>query len=363
MKKITVLFLGKKGAGPLYSLEMAKALQNRVKMQVIISKQCDNIEEWIKFCKNNKFIELCCVNTYTSKGGFLLSFFNIFRHLKIAYQIKRFSPDFVYSPMISLLTPIIYLFLKKSYVVSTLHDPIPHQGENSYFTRFIMWLYLIRSGKVIILSKFFLDYTMSHYGIKQENIVVIPHASVNVAKLPLYNESLFYKLLFFGRIEEYKGIDLLLDSFSILHQEIPRVCLTIAGRGDLSKYSNKLERVKDSLIIENRWIEDNEIVDLISAHDLLVLPYIDASQSGVIPMAFACGKTVVVTNVGGLSEQVPLGTGIIVNPDANEIALNIIELYSNPKQIRIFGENAFEYAKKELSWEHSADLLCKFLSI
>ncbi|NDW08959.1 glycosyltransferase family 4 protein [Dysgonomonas sp. 520] len=362
MKKLTMLYLGRQGAGPLYSFEMAKALLGKVKLQIIVSNQCDNIQDWIQFGKENESVEIYRINTYTSKLSFIISFFNFIKYWKIINQIKEFSPNSIYAPMISLFNPFIYLFFSKRKIVSTLHDPILHEGEKSIFIKFVTWACMKKSGKVIILSKFFLEHTMKHFKKKEKDICIIPHACIDY-NIDRTNNQLSYKILFFGRIEKYKGIDLLLDAFSIINNQDKRISLTIAGRGDLNKYQQKIADLKNYINIQNRWIDDSEIPDLISEHDFLVLPYIDASQSGVIPMAFTCGKTVIVTNVGALSEQVPENTGIIVNPDANEIATNILNLYTNPTNIKQLEDKAYKYAHEELTWTVSAKKLCEFLSI
>jgi glycosyltransferase involved in cell wall biosynthesis len=95
--------------------------------------------------------------------------------------------------------------------------------------------------------------------------------------------------------------------------------------------------------------------------DFVVLPYKRASQSGVVPMAFSFGKTVIATNVGALSEQIPQGTGIVVEPNSTLIAESIDKLYSTPNLILDYNKNAKKYADTELSWEHSADLFHNIL--
>ena len=97
---------------------------------------------------------------------------------------------------------------------------------------------------------------------------------------------------------------------------------------------------------------DEEVAKLLSSVDLIILPYIEASQSGVIPLAFALGKPVVVTNVGGLKEQVPDGCGLIIPPN-NPKALSdaICELYNNPSKILDMGADARIYVSVNvLSW-------------
>ena len=110
----------------------------------------------------------------------------------------------------------------------------------------------------------------------------------------------------------------------------------------------------------NRYIDDDEFQPLLDSVDFVVLPYKRASQSGVIPMCFAYGKTVIATNVGALVEQVPEGTGIITTPDAADICAEIDDLYKKQDKIFQLGSRAKRYAEEELSWDKSAKLLLNF---
>ena len=169
-----------------------------------------------------------------------------------------------------------------------------------------------------------------------------------------------YNILFLGRIEKYKGVDLLLDAFFEVNKKMPNINLTIAGNGNLKPYLPKIKRSEKAITVINKWLEDEEIGDLIYDCDFLVLPYIDASQSGIIPLAFGCGKTVIATNVGALSEQVPENTGVVVDLDYIAISDAIISLYDNSEKIFQLGLNASKYALEELSWHKSSNDLVKF---
>lgn len=197
-------------------------------------------------------------------------------------------------------------------------------------------------------------------GIKK-NICIIPHA--NFSYYSKYNDlaterKIYNKVGFFGRINKYKGLDVLLESWGMIKDTNPKLKLLVAGNGDCQEYVGSFNRYKDSMEICNRWISDEEVAKLLSSVDLIILPYIEASQSGVIPLAFALGKPVVVTNVGGLKEQVPDGCGLIIPPN-NPKALSdaICELYNNPSKILDMGADARIYAQNVLSWDKSAAIL------
>jgi glycosyltransferase involved in cell wall biosynthesis len=87
------------------------------------------------------------------------------------------------------------------------------------------------------------------------------------------------------------------------------------------------------------------------------LPYIEASQSGVIPTAYGFKKPVVVTSAGSIPEIVDDGiTGFIVPPkDVNALAEAIIKLLKDRELRRKMGENAYKKLKKDLSWDNIAE--------
>ncbi len=97
---------------------------------------------------------------------------------------------------------------------------------------------------------------------------------------------------------------------------------------------------------------------------VVVLPYTHATQSGVIPLAYAFAKPVVATNVGCLDEQVIDGkTGILV-PSHDPIALAnaLIKILNNKIEIKKMGIYAHKYMQENLTWEASAKQLVNFIS-
>ena len=85
--------------------------------------------------------------------------------------------------------------------------------------------------------------------------------------------------------------------------------------------------------VENRWVPEDEINPLLNWADIVVLPYREASQSGIAPTALATGRRVIATRVGGLSEQLgssPLAT--LCEPDAASLAAAITQVVKMPRE-------------------------------
>ena len=108
------------------------------------------------------------------------------------------------------------------------------------------------------------------------------------------------RLLMFGRMRAYKGLDLLRDAFATLP---PGFTLRVVGDGPIETLAPGLSALP-GVTIEPRWVTEADIPALIAAHDAVVLPYREASQSGIIPNAQALGVPVVATPAGGLPGQI-----------------------------------------------------------
>lgn len=361
--RISLLFLGSTGAGPVYSLEMAKALaaSRECKLHCIISERVSNLADWENAFINSD-VKLDVVETYShNKISFALNTLAFWKINRICRLIRDFKPDSLYVPFLLTWDFLIYPKLyKEMTIVSTLHDPHPHDTSSNPFSNWITknnkkaYRYV---NDVIILNNGDVQYVKENYC---HNVHVIPHASFSYYVNDVDSDyRIKHTIGFLGRIEPYKGLDLLLDAFSQLDSEYK---LIVAGSGKIDdKIYNK---IKDNEKIEliNRYIKDEEFTGLINRMDFVVLPYKRASQSGVIPLVFAHGKTVIATNVGALKEQVPEGTGMIVAPSVESLVSSIKDMYGNPSRLRSFGEKAKKYADTELTWASSAKKLLSIIN-
>jgi D-inositol-3-phosphate glycosyltransferase len=129
-------------------------------------------------------------------------------------------------------------------------------------------------------------------------------------------------LLFFGLIRPYKGLDTLLEAFRTLASD-PELCLVIAGEcyAGREALEESIRQLGPRVILHDRFIPNEQVATYFAAADLVVLPYHSASQSGVVQIAYACDRPVLVTRVGGLPEVVEEGrTGLLV-PAKDPLAL------------------------------------------
>lgn len=366
--RISLVSLGQTGAGPVYSFEMAKALsvRNDCELQVIISKDITNLDDWNSICIESNTM-LCVINAYKrTKSSVILNRFNYYKLENLISLIQNFHADILYIPFGLMWARYIFWRLHKQVkIITTIHDVIFHDTP---FKLSIAELgsYLLNIGSnkfvhghIILNNKDKKHLSQSCH----KPLCVIPHAGFDYYmhnKSIQSNNSIHKCIGFFGRIEHYKGLDILVEAFERCSTQ--NLKLIIAGNGTIPHNLKKRIVQNNSITLINRYIEDFEIEDFLSNVDLVILPYKRASQSGVIPLCFAAGKAVIATNVGALNEQVPEGTGVIVSPSHYEIADTIDYLYSHQDTIISMGKSAKSYAETHLSWNKSADLLINFCS-
>ena len=154
-------------------------------------------------------------------------------------------------------------------------------------------------------------------------------------------------MLFFGLVRAYKGLDLLLDAFGKVKEQLPDLQLIIAGEfyEDEQKYRTQIEELglSDRVVVRNEFIPDGDLRKYFGAADLIVQPYKTATQSGVTQVAFHFEKPMLVTNVGGLGEIVhDHKMGYSCEPTAEAIAADLSDYYTHTRQ-----EEYTQYLLKE----------------
>jgi glycosyltransferase involved in cell wall biosynthesis len=334
MRTILVNFTGKNGGGPQYAYEMTKSLKNSGnKIIALLSNKIDNMDEWVKL----DLEEIITIKTYNGYVSFIIAIFKFifWYRIKIKKAIGKYKIDYVYIPMEQPFSTVINRIVNKPYIL-TVHDVIPHSGDN-LITKSINDVLNHNLKKkaylVILLSKVFVNQYADLYSYQKDNIIVCKHGFLSsyltMKPFPINLEySKECNFIFFGRISKYKGIDILLKAYNMLERENNNVSLTIAGSGDLDKYKHLLLQSRNVNIF-NRWIHDSEIISFFSIPNMvLVVPYIDASQSGVITLAQMFKVLVIASSTGGIIEQVEDGsTGVLVEPG------NFTDFYNAMKSV------------------------------
>ena len=162
------------------------------------------------------------------------------------------------------------------------------------------------------------------------------------------------RILYFGKIRRYKGLEILIEALGKIKSEIPFKAV-FAGECYLPRedFRKKAEELGLSSLItwEDRYIPNQEIPELFRWADVVVLPYLRASQSGVIPVAYQFEIPVIVSDVGGLSEVVKQNvTGFLVKPgDPEALAVAITRFHNLPSRDHL--KQGIRAIRKKFTWE------------
>ncbi len=162
-------------------------------------------------------------------------------------------------------------------------------------------------------------------------------------------------VLFFGYIRKYKGLHVLLDAMAEVVKRI-NVKLLIVGEfyDDERSYHQQIAKLNltDNVMVVSDYVPSDEVAKYFSASDVVVLPYIDATQSGITQIAYNFNKPVITTNVGGLAEVVVDGkTGIVIPPNSSGDLANAIVRYFSENLAEKFADGVADQ-KKYYSWDN-----------
>ncbi len=262
---------------------------------------------------------------------------------------------------------IAVLKLFKFKVVYTAHNVLPHESNRTdiYFYRFV---YMIVS-KIIVHSEYIKYRLQRELNVSEKKIFIIPHGNFdfyihkdlitsNEARFQLHISPNEDVLLFFGFIREYKGLDLLLDSFSKATSINNNLRLVIAGEPGNKILYEKYEKlinnsiIRDKIIYNFSYIPVDKIQIYFNATDFVVLPYKNIDHSGIVHLAYSFAKPVIATNVGDFSETIEEGkSGYLVEKNnIDALTKIIINAFNNKGKIIQMGKYANELSSTKYSW-------------
>lgn len=297
---------------------------------------------------------------------------NPFSCICSALRIKKEKPDLVifqwwhpyFAPCYRLMELALGKNVKKLFVC---HNVFPH--ERFPMDSFLAKMVLKHGNYFITQSK---DDTKDLISIKASaQYIQTVHPTYNAFKIKGMTKEEARKLLhipdehtillFFGFVREYKGLKYLIEAMPLIVKQCPNVQLYIVGAFEKDKESYlaqiKTNHVEDYIKIYDEYIPDNEVEKFFAACDLVILPYVSATQSGIVQIAYGFEKPVIVTDVGGLPEVVDDGkTGYIVPAkQSNAIAQRVKNFIQNKEhdQFRKFIEDeAYRF-----SWDRIVEVV------
>ena len=344
------------GGMRLYTSQLANAL-SKTDNEVVVLLGSYLFDECYYSDHRTKII---CVDTLPSYPVMTLKMANPLTYYRILKIINKEKPDLIHIVFEDILLGITSYFLKKKYpIVFTEHDPSFHEGEKIYrrvhhgFTK----LLALQKADAIIVHGERMKEILVNRNVSEDKIYSIPHGEFSIyAKWRKDGIKEDKSVLFLGRIEKYKGIDYLIKAEPLITSAVSDAKIIIAGSGDFKKYKHLIKN-KDNFEVHNRFIPDEEVAEFFQRAGVVVLPYVDGSQTGIIPIAYSFKKPVVVTDVGSIPEVVDDGiTGYVVPPRNSEaLAEAIVKLLKEDTLRKEMGENAYKKMKEEFSWDKIAE--------
>jgi glycosyltransferase involved in cell wall biosynthesis len=175
-------------------------------------------------------------------------------------------------------------------------------------------------------------------------------------------------ILFFGAIKEYKGLDMLSNSFPMASMKINNLALIIAGEAGDAETRKIVLKCKDILsnlpkevkvIFHDKFIPVTEVAKYFIASDIVVLPYRRVTHSGIPHLAYTFGRPVIATNVGDFEEIIEEGkSGFVLSSNTQEnLSEKIIQAFSDKQKLEEMGKYARNFCATKYTWKDSAEAL------
>ena len=308
------------------------------------------------------FVDL--TKTFLVKHPEGLSYKKITVEFETLHLVRKINPDVILTDCTNIIFWLPRWVYKKK-CISIIHDPIPHSGEDT-FGRKLSNRFLVHWGQRYVL-----------FNNKQEDefseLYHIPKNKIYCSFLSQYEFMTLFKtqkellpkepeklkVLFTGRISPYKGIKYLYEATKQYLSSRDDIHVVIAGKGNIDVDMSDID--SKYLTIYNRFIESDELYSLINWCDIVVCPYTDATQSGVIMSAYALCKPVLATKVGGLPEMLMDGKlGYLVPPkDSDSLCKAFEHLATHKDELQQFSANikSVYFGNGEKSWNKSVEII------
>ena len=289
----------------------------------------------------------------------LINTINPFNWIRISIMVNRLNPEFLilryWSPILYLPYFFIGLFLNKKIKVIGLidnwdnHENIPLEG-------------LFRKLLIKICESFvsFSDNVGDQIRLSTKKKVISLFHPINLELPKIKNKQNVKKELglddskyisFIGLIRKYKGVEILIHSLKYLKKE--NIKLIIAGEfyDSIDKYLKIIDDLdlNEKIIIDNNFLDSKKIRDYICASELVIQPYVKASQSGITPISYFYETPLIVSNVKGLREIIERDkSGEIFNKTSEDLSKCILDSIKSENQ-EIYRSN-IRKSKTKYTW-------------
>ena len=248
------------------------------------------------------------------RPGVTKNTFNLPLLLSIVHRIRKEHFDAVYFESLHTWNLPIMLMSGKAKTYQVIHEVIPHDGDRQVKMVDLMNKAVVKFADTIVLrNKTYIQDMVDRYGISADRVKYLELWR----RYPAYTAPVHSgRVLFFGRINPYKGADNLLEIVRLC----PDVQIDVVGRVDpqMQDVVNQLAKEKN-VKLNNDYVTDAEMRETFVNSDWAIVPYNSASQSGIIIDAYKDSRPVIAFAVGAIPEQVEAGkSGYLVEAGDNK---------------------------------------------
>jgi D-inositol-3-phosphate glycosyltransferase len=262
------------------------------------------------------------------------------------------------------INSILKLLGKK--LIYTAHNFLPHNRDNAY-QRFVHYFLYRIVDKIVVHSESLKSRLVNEFAIDEQKIKVIKHGVYDIKHSPgitkesarkfINIESSKRVILFFGNISRYKGLTQLIEAFNKCRLSNPFLTLIIAGKLE-PEYQSEFEKIikgvcLDHVILHAEFISEEKVEIYFKSADVIVLPYLEGSQSGVLFLAYSYGRPVIAPDIGNFINDIVVGkTGLIFSKgNGQDLASKIEEVFSSSTFLDNKLEDSIkQFAHSNYSW-------------
>lgn len=281
-------------------------------------------------------------------------------------RVSKFIEDGGYDVIHTDITLMMWktpLLKYRNKITLIQHEAIPHARKTRLLMRFFRKLNYFLIPRIVILNHTVYDEFCVRYKLKKERVLVNKLGPLDCITIFGNNGESFNskKLVFWGRIVKYKGLEYLCQAMPLVHKEVPEAELIIAGGGDFY-FDIEPYKTLPYIRVIHKYLDMEDLAKIIADAAFTVCPYVSSSQSGGVITSLVMGKPVIGTNFSTMKEMIEDEvTGLLVPPcDSNALAGAIIRLLKDKDLQHKLMDNIKVRNEADNTWSEIADKYLAF---
>ena len=351
--------VGQKAGMDFYDEELLTALSERGVKSYVFSNFV---------CANKNIISYPFFDGFQS-SKWIKAYSQIIAHFKSYLVCKKSKIEIlifhVFSVSVFKFLMILGAKLLKLKIVVIAHDPVSLTGEDSHFLQ--KWLYNKICDNIVVHNQYSYD-KLLHLVDKKIELNIIKHGGFirlyddqitkSDARKTLDLDSSKKYLLFFGQIKSSKRLDVILRAMPHIADDVHLVIAGKPYKDDFEKYLNiiKEQQLENRVVLKLGFVSNQERSLLMKACDVMVLPYQEIFQSGVLLMAMSFKMVVVCSDIESFKEIIKDGVNgsLFKSLSSENLSFKINSIIHDNKRLEQIKTEAYSTIKNDFSWDKIA---------